>query len=100
VEQGSHEIGVRIALGAARRDILTLIVGRGMRLALVGVAAGAVAAAGLTRVLSGMLFGVRPMDPMTYVLVAGGLTVIAFLACYVPARRAMRVDPVVAIRAE
>jgi putative ABC transport system permease protein len=100
VEQGTHEIGVRLALGAARRDILTLIVGRGMRLAAIGVVVGALAAAGATRVLSRMLFGVRPTDPVTYAFVIGALAVIAFVACYLPARRAMRLDPIIAMRQE
>jgi predicted permease len=100
VEQGAHEIGVRLALGAARRDILTLIVGRGMRLVAIGVVVGAVAAIGATRVLSRMLFGVRSTDPATYALVAGALAAIAFVACYLPARRAMRLDPIMAMRQE
>jgi putative ABC transport system permease protein len=100
VEQGTHEIGVRLALGAARRDILTLVVGRGMRLAAVGVVVGAIAAVGATRVLSRMLFGVRPTDPATYATVIGVLAGIAFVACYLPARRAMRIDPITAMRQE
>jgi len=100
VEQGTHEIGVRLALGAARRDILALVVGRGMQLAAIGVVVGAIAALAATRVLSRMLFGVRPTDPATYVLVAGALALIAFVACYLPARRAMRVDPIIAMRQE
>ena len=100
VEQGTHEIGVRLALGAARGDILALIVGRGMRLAAIGVVVGAVAAIGATRVLSRMLFGIGAADPLTYASVIGALVVIAFVACYVPARRAMRLDPVIAMRQE
>ena len=100
VAQGTHEIGVRLALGAARRDILALIVGRGMRVAAVGVVVGALAAIGATRVLSRMLFGIRPTDPVTYALVIGALAVIAFVACYLPARRAMRLDPIIAMRQE
>jgi putative ABC transport system permease protein len=100
VEQGAHEIGVRIALGAGRGDIFALVVGRGMRLAAIGVAAGAIAALGATRLLSKMLFGIRTTDPLTYVLVVVTLSMIAFLACYLPARRAMCFDPIVAMRAE
>src|SRR4029077_3190950 len=96
VEQGTHEIRVRLAVGAARRDILALIVGRGMRLAAIGVAVGALAAIAATRVLSRMLFGLGAADPLTYASVIGALVVIAFVACYVPARRAMRLDPVIA----
>jgi len=100
VEQGTHEIGVRLALGAARGDILALIVGRGMRLAAVGVVVGALAAIGATRVLSRMLFGVRATDPISYAAVVAALAAIAFAACYVPARRAMRLDPIIAMRQE
>jgi putative ABC transport system permease protein len=100
VEQGTHEIGVRLALGAARRDILALIVGRGMRLAAMGVVVGAIAAIGATRALSWMLFGVGAADPTTYAAVIGTLVVIALVACYVPARRAMRLNPVIAMRHE
>src|SRR5919108_6493194 len=77
VEQGAHEIGVRIALGAGRRDIFALIVGRGMRLAAAGVASGAVAALAATRLLSNMLFGIRTTDPPTYVRVVVTLSAIA-----------------------
>jgi predicted permease len=100
VEQGTHEIGVRLALGAARRDILALIVGRGMRLAAIGVVVGALAAFGATRVLSRMLFGVRATDPVSYAAVVAALAAIAFVACYLPARRAMRLDPIIAMRQE
>src|SRR6185295_3400402 len=100
VEQGTHEIGVRLALGAARGDILALIVGPGMLLAAIGVVVGAIAAIGATRVLSRMLFGIGASDPLTYASVIGTLVVIAFVACYVPARRAMRLDPVLAMRQE
>jgi predicted permease len=100
VEQGTHEIGVRLALGAARRDILSLVVLRGMRLAVVGVAVGAIAAFAASRVLARMLFGVQPTDPATYVLVVAALSAIAFVACYLPARRATRLDPIIAMRQE
>jgi putative ABC transport system permease protein len=100
VEQSTHDIGVRLALGADRRDILSLVVLRGMRLAAIGLVVGVAAAAGAARVLSGMLFGVRPLDPTTFVAVVTTLAVTAVLACYLPARRAMRVDPIVALRNE
>jgi putative ABC transport system permease protein len=100
VEQSTHDIGVRLALGADRRDILSMVVGRGMRLAAIGLVLGVAAAAGAVRVLSGMLFGVRPLDPATFAGVFGTLAVTAFLACYLPARRAMAVDPIIALRNE
>ncbi len=100
VEQSTHDIGVRLALGAERRDILSLVVFRGMRLAAIGLVIGVAAAAAAVRVLSGMLFGVRPLDPATFAAVFGTLAVTAFLACYLPARRAMAVDPIIALRAE
>ena len=98
VEQATHDIGVRMALGADRRDILSLVVVRGMRLAVIGLILGIAAAAGAVRVLSGMLYGVRPLDPMTFSLVLATLGVTAVVACYLPARRAMRIDPIVALR--
>jgi putative ABC transport system permease protein len=100
VEQATHDIGVRLALGADRRDILSLVVGRGMRLAAIGLVVGVAASAGAVRVIAGMLFGVRPLDPATFVIVTTTLGAIAFLACYVPARRAMSVDPIIALREE
>ena len=100
VEQATHDIGVRLALGADRRDILSMVVARGMKLAAIGVVLGLAAAVAASRVLATMLYGVRPTDPPTYVAVALALALIAFIACYVPARRAMRVDPLVALRAE
>lgn len=100
VEQGTHDIGLRLALGAARRDILSMVVGRGMRLAAIGLGVGVLAALGATRVLARFLFGVRATDPGTYVAVTAVLGAIAFLACYLPARRAMSVDPIIALRQE
>jgi putative ABC transport system permease protein len=100
VTQRTHEIGVRMALGARRFDVLKLVVRQGMALVVVGVLLGVVAAIGLTRVMSSLLFGVTAKDPLTFVAVALVLTVVAFIACYLPARRATKVDPLVALRYE
>ena len=100
VGQRTHEIGVRMALGAQRRDVMRLVLGEGARMALVGVAGGLVAAWGLTRLMEGQLFGVTAHDPLTFGAVAGVVIVVAIAACYVPARRAVRVDPGVALRWE
>jgi len=100
VEQGTHDIGLRLALGADRRDILSMVMGRGMRLAAMGLAVGVVAAFGVTRVLARFLFGVHATDPGTYAGVVVVLGAIAVLACYLPARRAMSVDPIIALRQE
>jgi putative ABC transport system permease protein len=98
VSQRTREIGVRLAIGAERRDVLALIVGGGMKLAAVGVAIGLAGALGLTRLIATMLFNVTPFDPFSYAATAAVLLTIAAIACYVPARRAMNVDPLVAIR--
>jgi putative ABC transport system permease protein len=100
VGRRTHEIGVRIALGADRADIRALVVGRGLLLVAAGEAAGILGALGLNRSIAGMLFGVRTTDPATYAAVAALWLVLGAAACYLPARRAMRVDPTVALRYE
>ncbi|MGB7024075.1 MAG: FtsX-like permease family protein, partial [Candidatus Acidiferrales bacterium] len=98
VSQRTHEIGIRLALGAAQSEILKLILGHGAKLALLGVATGILAATALTRLMSSLLFGVSPSDPATLAAVAVLLMLVAMAACYIPARRAMRVDPMIALR--
>jgi predicted permease len=100
VEQRVREIGVRVALGANKREIFRLIIGNGMRLTLMGAAVGVPLALALTRLMRGMLSGVSSTDPVTYIAVVGMLVISALLASYMPARRATRVDPIVALRAE
>jgi len=100
VVQRTHEIGIRMALGARPRDVLKLVVGHGMRLALAGVAIGLAGALALTRWMSSLLFGVSAADPLTFAAVALILTGISLLACYIPARRASRLDPIAAVRDE
>ncbi|HEX6716849.1 MAG TPA: ABC transporter permease [Pyrinomonadaceae bacterium] len=100
VAQRTHEIGIRIALGAQRRDVFKLVVGQGLVLALIGVGLGAAGALALTRLITGLLYGVSPTDGPTFMVVSLMVTLVAFLACYMPARRATRVDPLIALRYE
>ncbi len=100
VSQRTQEIGIRMALGAQRGDVLRMVVGHAMVLAIVGITLGALGAFGLTRLMTKLLFSVRPGDPLTFAAVAVLLAAVAVLASYVPGLRATRVDPVIALRAE
>jgi predicted permease len=100
VTRRTHELGVRAALGATRGEIVALVLRHGMKMALMGMAGGLVAALALTRLMAGLLFGVRPADPITLASVTLLLGGIALLACYLPARRATAVDPLIALRCE
>ena len=100
VNERTHEVGIRMALGASRREVLWLVVNRGLRVTFIGVVIGMVASFGLTRILGSMLFGVRPTDPLILLAVSFLLMGVALVASYLPARRAMRVDPIVALRYE
>ena len=100
VSQRTHEVGIRMALGAGRRDVLRLFIGQGMRLVLLGLVIGLGGAFALTRLMSSLLFGVSTTDIATFVVVGAGLTLVGIFACYLPARRATRVDPLIALRYE
>jgi putative ABC transport system permease protein len=100
VSQRTHEVGIRMALGAGRRDVLRLFMGQGMRLVLLGLVIGLGGAFALTRLMSSLLFGVSTTDAATFIAVAVGLTLVGVFACYLPARRATRVDPLIALRYE
>jgi ABC-type antimicrobial peptide transport system permease subunit len=100
VSQQTHEIGIRMALGARPHEVFRLIIGRGLLMASIGAAVGLAAASGLARFLETLLFQVKPTDALAFTVAPALLLGVALLACYVPARRAMKVDPIIALRSE
>src|SRR5262249_32528271 len=100
VTQRQREIGVRMALGAQKRDVLSLVIWQGMKLALIGILIGVLGALALTRVLRSLLYQVAPTDPLTFAVVSLLLVAIAMIACWLPARRATKIDPMEALRYE
>jgi len=100
VAQRTSEFGIRIALGAAPQDVLSMVLGQGLMLGAVGVVLGAGGALALTRYIRGLLFGISSFDPLTFIVMAAVLTTVTLAACWIPARRATRVDPMIALRYE
>ena len=100
VTERTHEIGVRLALGAQRRDVVAMVVRHGMIMTVAGTGVGLAAAFAVVRVMSGLLFGVSAADPVTFIAIPVLLLAVALAACYIPARRATRVDPMIALRTE
>jgi putative ABC transport system permease protein len=100
VSQRTQEIGVRVALGATTKNVLSMVIGQGLKLTVVGLAVGLTGSFLLSRVMASLLFEISPTDPLTFAIVGVGLAAVALLACFVPARRAAKVDPMVALRYE